>query len=517
MFVRKSLAGAITAALAGSALILTALPASAAADPDDTTFTPVAGDLIGVGSDTSQHALKLLADGYNATTPAARLATFAATGGGQITLPTAAINRPNGSGAGKALLYGASNNPDVDYARSSSANSTAEKQAGLQQFPFALDTLALAVSNSVPSHAPTTIAAADMVKIYNGTYTNWNQLPGATGAGVIAPKIPQAGSGTRSFFVAQLKAANGGVDVTLAASVAEVQEHDDTLIKNDPNAVAPFSKGRAALLGTTLRIEQGFSADRALYNVVRGSDLGTPAVQAVFGENGYVCSVAARSAIEAAGFKQLATPAHNGVCGAATQDPTSNFTLNEQVTTTTSLTGSSPAVGAARLVARVSGSSSPDGTVAFYEGETLLTSGVPLVSGQATYDKLGTTPGKHTYSAVFTPASGSAFEPSESSPVTVTVKSRTTSSIKESFPASVARGKKASGVVTVTLAGLSTKATGSVKIKDGSKTLASKSLSGGKANVTLPKLAKGKHTLKIIWAGNANATGSSKTFTITQK
>ncbi|MFA6577033.1 MAG: Ig-like domain repeat protein [Nocardioides sp.] len=519
MFVRKSLAGAITAAIAGSALILTALPASAAVDPDDTTFTPVAGDLIGVGSDTSQHALKLLADGYNATTPAptAKLATFSATGGGTITLPSGAINRPNGSGAGKGLLYGAGNNTDVDYARSSSAINAAEKQAGLQAFPFALDTLALAVSNTVPSNAPTTIAPADMVKIYDGTYTNWSQLPGATGSGVIAPKIPQAGSGTRSFFVSQLKAANGGVDVTLAASVAEVQEHDDTLIKSDPNAIAPFSKGRAALLGTTLRIEQGFSADRALYNVVRGTDLANAAVQAVFGENGYVCSLDARSAIEAAGFKQLATPAHSGVCGAATQDPTSNFTLNEQVTTTTALVGSSPSVGKAHLVATVSGSTSPDGTVAFFEGENELTSGVPLVSGQATYDVSGATPGAHTYTAVFTPAAGSAFEPSESSPVSVTVKDKTTSSIKETFPASVESGKKAKGVVTVVLAGISAKATGSVKIKDGSKTLVTKALSGGKASITLPKLSTGKHTLKITWAGDANATGSSKTFTIKQK
>jgi ABC-type phosphate transport system substrate-binding protein len=519
MSARRTIAGAIAATLAGSALMLTALPASAAADPDDPTFTPVAGDLIGVGSDTSQHALKLLADGYNATTPApaAKLASFSATGGGQITLPSGAINRPNGSGAGKALLYGAGNNADVDFARSSSAISATEKQAGLQAFPFALDTLALAVSNSVPSNAPASISAADMVKIYNGTYTNWNQLPGATSSGVIAPKIPQAGSGTRSFFVSQLKAANGGVDVTLAASVAEVQEHDDTLIKNDPNAVAPFSVGRAGLLGTTLRIEQGFSADRALYNVVRGADLGNAAIQAVFGEDGYVCSLAARSEIEAAGFKQLATADHGGVCGAATQDPTSNFTLNQQVTTTTTLAGSSPSVGAAHLVATVSGSTAPDGTVAFFEGATQLAGNVPLVSGQATYDVTGATPGAHTYKAVFTPAAGSAFEPSQSADVSVTVKDKTTSSITESFPAAVEKGKRASGVVTVKLAGIQAKATGSVKITEGSKTLVTKPLSGGKATVKLPKLAKGKHTLKITWAGDANASGSSKTFTIKQK
>jgi hypothetical protein len=97
------------------------------------------------------------------------------------------------------------------------------------------------------------------------------------------------------------------------------------------------------------------------------------------------------------------------------------------------------------------------------------------------------------------------------------VKDKTTSSITESFPASVLAGKRAKGVVTVKLAGLSASATGSVKITEGSKTLVTKALSGGKATIKLPKLKKGKHTLKITWAGDSNATGSSKTFTIKQK
>ncbi len=140
MFVRKSLTGVVTAALAGSTLVLAAGAAQAAVDVDDTTFTPVAADVIGVGSDTSQNALFRLANAYNAQTPAPahRLASFAATSGGTITLPTAAIARPNGSGAGKALLYGAGNNTDIDFARSSSALNPTEisnEPAGLPVRP----------------------------------------------------------------------------------------------------------------------------------------------------------------------------------------------------------------------------------------------------------------------------------------------------------------------------------------------------------------------------------------------
>jgi len=108
MSVRRTLAAALATAIAGSTIALVAGPASAAVDPDDTTFSPVSADLIGVGSDTSQHAIKLFADAWNAGTHSGKVATFAATGGGTITLPTnGEFARPNGSGAGKALLFGA--------------------------------------------------------------------------------------------------------------------------------------------------------------------------------------------------------------------------------------------------------------------------------------------------------------------------------------------------------------------------------------------------------------------------
>ena len=278
MSARKPFAVALAAVVAGSALVMTAGPASAAVDPDDTTFSPTNADLIGVGSDTSQHAVKLFANAWNAGAHTGKIATFAATGGGTITLPVSgAVTRPNGSGQGKAALYGSGNLADVDFARSSSGNSPAETAAGLQAFPFALDTLVMATSNNVASHAPTSLTPQQILGIYEGTYTNWSQLGGT--AGVIQPKIPQSGSGTRNFFLAQLKVIKGS-DANLAGTVKEVQEHDDTFIKADADAIGPISKGRATLLGTTLRIETGWSADRALYNVVRGTDLGNSLIQA---------------------------------------------------------------------------------------------------------------------------------------------------------------------------------------------------------------------------------------------
>ena len=272
------LTGALTVAALGT------LPGAgtAAAEP---VFVPKAGDVVGVGSDTTQFALNYLADGhdgvagYNTAGTSGRLVTFDALGEGlpaQITLRegTAPITRPNGSGAGKALLYGAGNNVAVNYARSSSALSQAEISANLQQLPFAVDGLRLAV-RAAGSNAPATITPAQLVDIFDGTVTNWNQIGGVAGA--IVPLVPQSGSGTRSFFLSQLKAANGGVDVTLAPSVVETQEHSDADIKSNLNAIAPFSTGRAKTAPTVKLLggadKGGFEANRALYNVVRQGDL----------------------------------------------------------------------------------------------------------------------------------------------------------------------------------------------------------------------------------------------------
>ena len=178
------------------------------------------------------------------------------------------------------------------------------------------------------------------------------------------------------------------------------------MLASDPDAIAPFSVGKQhTLYPTTVKLESltngssGWSAQRALYNVVRSSDLadGTigPRLQAIFGEDGFVCSTAARGLIEAAGFQQLALASGGGVCGQATTDPTSNFTVNSHVATTTVLKAKSTTAKHATLTATVTGSTAPIGSVDFYEGATLLKSGVPLTSGQATLT-VKRAPGSHT-------------------------------------------------------------------------------------------------------------------------
>ncbi|HEY3436609.1 MAG TPA: substrate-binding domain-containing protein [Actinotalea sp.] len=344
---RSKVSVLVTAALAG--LLAASLATPASADP-----SPQPKDLVGVGSDTTEFAVGYLADGtrvggllkagFNSAAAGSRLVSFdatgpvARTGAGTVASPyvyaatptvvlragSVAINRPNGSGAGKALLFAPNNNTNVNFARSSSSLNTAEVSAGLFQIPFALDGLQLATATV--SNAPAAITPAQMVGIYDGTITNWSQIGGSNG--VIVPMLPQSGSGTLSFFTAQLTAANGGTPVTLRSGIVTVQEHDSAPIAADANAVGPFSLARFNTQATGIKLEAGFSAQRAVYNVVRTADVSKASFTAVFGPSGFVCSTAGRTLIQAAGFQQLAAVADGGVCGVPTQAATTNFAVN---------------------------------------------------------------------------------------------------------------------------------------------------------------------------------------------
>lgn len=483
----KTLSGSVlgvVAAVAASTLALGVPSASAAQEAYDPTFTPVAADLIGVGSDTTEISMHYVAEGFdgfpgfNDGDAGFRIASFQAGGGGQLTFPQGTtIDRPNGSGAGKSRLYGDNNVAEIDFARSSSALNTNEVNAGLQAFPFAVDGLKLAVSNAVPTNAPATISAADMVKIYDGTVTNWSELGGTPG--VIKPLIPQAGSGTRSFFVAQLKTANNGVDVALAGSVTEVQEHDPAPIQGDANAVAPFSTGRAKAAGSAIKLTEGFAANRALYNVVRGTDLSRADIQAVFGPDGFICSDAAAPLIEGSGFLQLAREANQGACGVATQAATSNFKTNEVAETTTDLAATSPSAGKVTLTATVGSTSGvPSGTVTFTEGEDVVAEDVAIVAGQAKVTLSAVEAGSHTYTATLNPGEGFL---ASSDDATVVVSDEVVIKAKAK---PVKKGKNAK--VKVTIAG----AEGEVSLLKGTKEIDSSMLKSGKATLVAKKVKK---------------------------
>lgn len=517
-----AVAGAIVATTALTAGL--ASPASAADTPYDPAFVPGSGDLVGVGSDTIEIALDYLTKGHSGdlgfnNTPANTfdVASWAAAGTpATISLREghAAITRPNGSSSGKALLYGPGNNTDVNFARSSSSLNTAEKEGELRQFPFAVDGLKLAV-DATATNAPATITPAQLVQIYSGAVTNWSQIGGTSG--VIKPYVPQAGSGTLKFFTDQLTAANGGTAVTLAGSVGVAQEHDDTLIKDDPNAVAPFSTARAKALTSTIKLTKGFKAYRAVYNVVRNADLSDitlgPKLNAVFSSAGFICSPAGKTLIEAAGFDQLATPANGGVCGVPTQEATSSFVTTSQVDTDTTLVATEEYGYKVKLTATVDAASSPVGSVIFKEGANPIGSPVEVVDGVATKNLTLVPKGDHSYSAEFVPDSIGAFTPSNSGTVTTSVKTPALVTAGLLNPTSTYGSNR---LLAVAASVDGEPATGSVNISVDGGTPVAAPLLAGAAFYTIPGTSPvGAHSVKVTLPGGAEYNSASRTIPMT--
>jgi Bacterial Ig-like domain (group 3) len=505
---RKRISAFLAGAVALGTLSLLPLAGTASAEP---TFTPLADDIVGVGSDTSMFAVQALADGYNSGRASARLVSFDAIGTATI-VPKQGdtpIPRPNGSGAGKLTLFGAGNVPSIDYARSSSSLSQTEIDNGLLQVPFALDGLKMAV-RSAGTNAPATISPADILRIYTAQVSDWSQLGGP--AGVIKPLIPQAGSGTRTFFLAQMQALNGGVALTPQANWVETQEHSDIDIKDNPLAIAPFSTGRAKTT-PTVKLVDGFFAQRALYNVFRQADVSKPFFAPIFGPDGFICSAAAKPMIEQSantGFDQLARSAAGGVCGIATQSATTNFTLNvapaPAQATATALTGTVNGQ-TVTLTARVTAASgTPVGTVRFLDGAAQVGS-ANLSGGVGVAQVTKVVAGAHNYRASFTPSNAS-FLASDSASTTLTVAvAKRISKIKAKVAKRFAVHHRAKAKVRVLIGARA--AAGKIVVTLGKKTIARGTLKGGKVTVKLKALKKGKHTLVFRYLGNST-TGTSK-------
>ena len=532
MSVRRLITGVATTSLVAAVL---AAAAPAQADP---AFVPDADDIVGSGSDTSMFAMQYIAEGvngfpgYNASSPSAKLVSWdakildavgAQTNSATITPRAGApvINRPNGSTEGKNLINGLGNNPAFNFARSSSGLSTAEVSAGLFNFPFAKDTLALATAKV--TNAPAAISPDDMVKIYNGTHDDWNDLPGSTTAGPIAPFIQQTGSGTRSFFIAQLQAANKGTPVVLAATVKPTQEHDPTLIQSNINAVAPYSIGRNTVDGTPLSIRGGFSAARALFNVVRQADVGVASITALFGKDGYVCSPAAKPLIEAAGFEQLASSAAGGVCGVPTQASTSNLATtvgDAKIATSTTATATSATAGGVSLTATVSaGAIAPIGLVSFFvDGATTPAATTTISGGKAIASLSNVASGARSVVAKYTPSAKSAFAASDSAAASVSVlaAAKAATRLVEKFKASYPKALvyKAKVLVKETAVGAPT---GKIIVKRGKKVVGKATIKAGKAVLKLKMLKKGTNKLIAIYKGDSKFVGSKKKFKIIVK
>lgn len=301
--------------VAGALALSVATMGSASADPK---FTPDNNDIVGVGSDTTQFLVTDLAGAFNKAKVGGsmRLASWDATGSATIVPRKGAeeITRPNGSSAGIAELRA---NPDISFARSSRGpNATGDE--GTSFYPFAQDKLGYVYAHP-KSDVPDDLTAQDLYNIYTCQDTDWSDF--GMPAGHIEAKVPQAGSGTRTFFLASIGETEQQLEDAIAqpdnvCSVTEVEEHDPSAVIGQPDAVAPFSFARYSILDKktkkkiTYATNAPFNVTREVYNVIRTADSGK--YDQFFNTSSWICTSAqAQKIVQKEGFILL--PA--GQCG----------------------------------------------------------------------------------------------------------------------------------------------------------------------------------------------------------
>lgn len=230
--------GALCATLA-----LAAGPVSA----DPTTPTDYR-QLVGTGSDTTQGVLNSYGTTLRDGSLNRVIASYDATGSATIKVSASGptFNRPNGSTNGVKALT-ASINPtgtylwggvsiagQLDFARSSSAPSSSAPGTQLTYIPFARDAVSYAYANLGNQSIPSNLTTAQIAGIYKGEITTFVDAGGATRT--YKPILPQAGSGTRSFFLSSI----GVTEAQLIPGLPTLQENDGTQI-DAVGEVVPFS------------------------------------------------------------------------------------------------------------------------------------------------------------------------------------------------------------------------------------------------------------------------------------
>jgi len=315
--------------------VASALIGSGVATADPSGTPPANGYdrvLQGGGSDTTEEVMNGLADVITSPggtgLPAAgdkMIASWNATGGAIQTRATgcnysAAVagsyvegRRPNGSGQGvnalkDAFTAGKPTQGCLDFARSSS-NGSGTNTPQLAYIPFAKDAVAFAVSAT--STIPRTLTLADVQAIYTCQY------PGFTGANPTKKALlPQAGSGTRSFWLGRMGLTEAAIAVAgaypclsdrtdfnglqaLNPGGTAIQEHRGNVLKSNqivPISVSQFisqSQGAAqdyrgtSVLGTVTDGSTTVSYPVALNSTYGTVSSSTPALNASFTRDVY--------------------------------------------------------------------------------------------------------------------------------------------------------------------------------------------------------------------------------------
>jgi large repetitive protein len=190
----------------------------------------------------------------------------------------------------------------------------------------------------------------------------------------------------------------------------------------------------------------------------------------------------------------------------STSSPALLQTVDEG-TTTTLVSSLNPSVFGqnvtftATVAVTGSGTVTPDGTVSFMDGATLLGTGT-LTAGVATYQTAALAVGMHSITAVYGGDPANGVNPSTSAVLKQDVQAATTVTVVSSLnPSDFGQ----SVTFTATVASSATVApTGSVLFLDNGKQIGTGTLAAGVATLATATLAVGTHPITVTYAGDAN-------------
>lgn len=250
-------------------------------------YEPQPGDIVGVGGDTPQYAVQFAADGdylgdagFNAAGAYNRLVVFDATADANgrsaylngsteaspkalnptdvLRAGTYPVQRISSSGSAiTALLADTGPTETINFIFSSSLPTSAQQATAssngwgyLHVVEIATDAVQIATNST--TNAPAGLSIQELLGIYTGEYTTWNELPGNSSGSTdtIIPLLPPSSSSIYKTFIAALTTANGNVAPTLAGDVQTVEQNDPTAItgaSTPADAIVPFSQGRLNL------------------------------------------------------------------------------------------------------------------------------------------------------------------------------------------------------------------------------------------------------------------------------
>ena len=186
--------------------------------------------------------------------------------------------------------------------------------------------------------------------------------------------------------------------------------------------------------------------------------------------------------------------------------PVHSQIVTQAATTTTATATPSPSSfgQAVTITATVASSVTPTGTVAFFDGATLLGTGT-LSGGAASFTTSALIVGSHSITAVYSGAA--SFNGSTSPVLPQTVNSTTTTTTVSGAPNPSSFGQAVTFTASVTCSGGTP--TGTVSLFDGATLLGSGTLSGGVASFTISALGAGNHSITGVYGGAGTFLGSS--------